>query len=69
MVVSNVLFLVVIVCIFLKLILCIGVVFTLRDDPLVTLGDAVALFISTLDPTIIGRCAATLPEIRSRVSE
>lgn len=43
--VSNMLFLVVTVCIFIKLVLCMIVVWALRDDPLVTTGDAMASFI------------------------
>lgn len=66
---SNIIFLVVTVCIFIKLVLCLGVVLALRDDPLVTPGDAVSSFIAFPDPTTVGRCAAAIPDIRSRPLE
>jgi hypothetical protein len=63
-VLSNTLLLVVTICVFIKLILCICVVFALRDDPLVTPGDAVASFIIVPDPATVGRCAAALLDIQ-----
>lgn len=62
--ISNVILLVVNACVFAKFLLCIFVVFALGDDPLVTPGDAMASFISIPDPTTVGRCAATLSDIR-----
>lgn len=64
--ISNTLLLVVTGCIFTKLILCMSVILALRDDPLVTPGDAVVSFIIVPDPTTIGRCAAAIPDMRSR---
>lgn len=64
--ISNILLLVVTGCIFTKLILCMSVVLALSDDPLVTPGDAVVSFIIVPDPTTIGRCAAAIPDMRSR---
>ncbi|KAJ0108093.1 hypothetical protein J7T55_007212 [Diaporthe amygdali] len=66
--ISNLLLLVVTICVFIKLLLCIIVVAALRDDPLVTPGDAVASFIRIPDSTTIGRCAATTPDIRFGLS-
>lgn len=67
--VSNMLLLAVTACIFIKLILCMSVVLALRDDPLVTPGDAVASFIIVPDPTTVGKCAASIMDIRFRPSE
>lgn len=67
--ISNPLFFVVTVCIFIKLILCVTVVLALRDDPLVTPGDAVASFIKVPDTTTVGKCAADILDIRFRASE
>lgn len=67
--ISNPLLFVVTVCIFIKLILCVAVVLALRDDPLVTPGDAVASFIKVLDPTTAGKCAAAVLDIRFRALE
>lgn len=61
--IANTLVMVVTSCVFFKLILCISVVLALRDDPLVTPGDAVASFMTDPDPTTVGSCAATMPDI------
>lgn len=63
------LFLVVTVCIFIKLVLCMIVVWALRDDLLVTPGDAIASFIIIADPTTVGRYAAAIPDVRFHPSE
>lgn len=62
--ISNILLLVVTICVSMKLVLCVIVVVALRDDPLVTPGDAVASFIILPDPTTVGRCAAEISDIR-----
>lgn len=67
--ISNLLLLVVTTCISIKFVLCVAVVVALRDDPLVTPGDAVASFIIVPDPTTIGRCAAEISDIRFRSLE
>lgn len=67
--ISNPLLSVVTVCIFIKLVLCVVVVSALRDDPLVTPGDAVASFIKVPDPATFGKCAAAVLDIRFRALE
>lgn len=67
--ISNLLLLMVTICVFTKLLLCAIVVSALSDDPLVTPGDAVASFIRIPDPTTVGRCATTIPDIRSDLSD
>lgn len=63
--ISNLLLSVVTVCIFIKLALSISVVLALRDDPLVTPGDAVSSFIAFPDSNTVGRWAAATQRTRS----
>lgn len=67
--ISNMLLLVVTLCILIKLTLCMGVVLALRDDPLVTPGDAAASFLSVPDRTTHGICAATISDIHLQISD
>lgn len=68
-VLSTIFLLMMTLYIFIKLVLYMGVAFALRDDPLVTPGDAVASFISIPDRTTIGTCAATISDIHLRISD
>lgn len=58
--VSNLLVVVVAICVIFKAVLCIYTVASVKDDPLVTPGDAIVSFLTRPDPATVNSCTMSL---------